>query len=273
MITRFAPTPSGYLHLGNAVNAQLVAWLAAQHDGRMVLRIDDMDAPRSRPEYVDDVFDLLHWLGLVWQDGPRDSLDFAARHSQQARRSHYWSELEAARSNGLEVYACACTRTMRTGPATGGCPGGCRAAGLEYEETRTALRVHVPLGTSVLVGDEPVALDTTMGDFVVWRRDGLPTYQLVSVIEDREAGTTHLVRGEDLRESTAAQLFLAPSLQARDFTGATFLHHGLVVAADGSKLSKSQASSGPLARTDRMRDLVRERAEAMGRPLGISSPR
>ena len=128
MITRFAPTPSGYLHLGNAVNAQLVAWLALSADGEIRLRIDDMDAPRSRGEYVEDIFNTLAWLEIDWKGGPTDSEDFLQRHSMRGRTEHYRAELEQARGRGLEVYACTCSRSQLRGPPVGGCPGGCREA-------------------------------------------------------------------------------------------------------------------------------------------------
>ncbi len=113
-----------------------------------------------------------------------------------------------------------------------------------------------------------------MGDFVVWRRDDLPAYQLVSVIEDRDAAVTHIVRGRDLLPSTAAQLFLAPYLRADALLEADIRHHELVKATSGEKLSKSQGGDvARLPRTDEARAVVHRTAEMLGAPLGITPPR
>lgn len=272
MITRFAPTPSGYLHLGNAANAILVSWLAQQHGGTLILRIDDMDATRVRREYVEDVFTLLTWLHVPWQSGPEDVDDFDAGFSMRRRTEYYRAELRAAQARGLEVYACTCSRSQLTSPATGGCPGGCRTAALPYEVGRTALRAHVPRGTLISVDGAVIPVDEVIGDAVLWRRDDLPAYHLASVVEDRDAAVTHVVRGRDLVESTALQLFLAPYLGAEGFVETAFVHHGLVTGNDGAKLSKSQLSTGGrLPRTEQQRDEVLRTAAALGVPHGIAS--
>jgi glutamyl/glutaminyl-tRNA synthetase len=261
MITRFAPTPSGYLHLGNAVNAQLVAWLAAAHGGTVALRIDDMDAPRYRPEYVRDIFRTLEWLGIDWQLGPVDESDFEAHHSLRHRTAYYRAELSAAADRGLRLYACRCTRSQLTGPPSGGCPGGCRDAGHAHAAGETSVRACVPAD-----------LCPEIGDVVLWRRDDLPAYHLASVIEDRDLAVTHVVRGEDLRASTQVQLFLAPYLDAVSFTAACIVHHGLVTDADGSKLSKSTLRGEPLPRTPALRESILRAASDIGATVGITPP-
>ena len=259
VLTRFAPTPSGYLHLGNAVNAVLVARLAEQAGGRVGLRIDDIDAARARGAYVEDIHGLLDWLGIK----------VAQSWSQSERLDRYREVKDSA--SGLLTYACGCSRRELSGPATGGCPGGCRAAGLPLRPGGTALRVVVPENTAVEVDGVFVRLDLVMGDFVVWRRDDLPAYQLASVVDDVDLGMTHIVRGVDLLESTAAQLFLARGLGLDSFASMTVLHHGLVTGTDGTKLSKSQAERGrPLPRTDEMRTLISDAADELGAPLGIT---
>jgi glutamyl-tRNA synthetase len=100
--------------------------------------------------------------------------------------------------------------------------------------------VHVPIGTTISVNDVKIHLDLELGDFVIWRRDDLPAYQLVSVIEDRDLGTTHIVRGADLLTSTAAQIFIASSLGADNVVTANYVHHSLLADASGVKLSKSR---------------------------------
>ena len=258
MVTRFAPTPSGYLHVGNAANAVLVHRLARRHGGRALLRIDDIDTARSRAEYVDDVLDLLAWLGL----------DSHGTVHQTQRLDRYRAALAAP--HGALLYACACSRRDLAGVTTGGCPGGCRGRGLEYRAGETAVRIHVPEGTVVPVDDVDVSLDETLGDFVVWRRDDQPAYQLASVVDDVELGITHIVRGTDLRESTAAQLFLADQLGLASFATITVLHHALATGADGTKLSKSQAVRGhPLPRTEQARTAILRLADALGAPWGL----
>ena len=153
MITRFAPTPSGYLHLGNAVNAQLIAWLAAAEDGTIALRIDDMDAPRYRSEYVRDIFETLDWLGIAWQLGPTDESDFEAHHSLRRRTERYRAELTAARERGLGLYACRCSRSQLSGPPSGGCPGGCREADHSHVVGETSIRAIVPADVCPEIGD------------------------------------------------------------------------------------------------------------------------
>jgi glutamyl-tRNA synthetase len=110
----------------------------------------------------------------------------------------------------------------------------------------TALRIAVDPGTTVSVGDHPIRLDTAMGDFIVWRRDDLPAYQLVSVVEDHDLAITHIVRGRDLVGSSAAQVYLAGWLGADNVIEATYVHHELLTDPTGAKLSKSnQGRTGP----------------------------
>jgi glutamyl/glutaminyl-tRNA synthetase len=122
--------------------------------------------------------------------------------------------------------------------------GGCRAFSRGHIPGETALRAVVTQGTVVAVDGANIDLATEMGDFIVWRRDDLPAYQLVSVVEDRDLGTTHIVRGKDLLVSSAAQIFLAPALAASNVADATYVHHPLINDAEGRKLSKSSLPKG-----------------------------
>ena len=239
-LTRYAPTPSGYLHAGNLRNLELTAEVAAGIGAEIALRIDDADAARYRREYVEDIFSTLERMGLAWTIGPRDVDDFEAHWSQRTRTEHYRTELMRARDRGLMVYACTCSRSQQRGPASGGCAGGCRSRGDAFEPGASALRVAVPRETSITVGEQRVLLDVEMGDFIIWRRDDLPAYQLVSVVEDRDLGTTHIVRGRDLLPSSAAQVFLAHAFGAPNVAAATYVHHELITDSDGRKLSKSR---------------------------------
>jgi glutamyl-tRNA synthetase len=245
LVTRIAPTPSGFLHAGNRLNFRRTADLAAELGAELALRIDDVDASRYRREYAEDIFATLEEMGIAWTVGPRDVDDFEAHWSQRAKTEVYRAELERALSRGLQAYACSCSRSVQSGPASGGCAGGCRDRDLPLEPGRTALRVAVDPGTAVDVGMEQVSLDSEMGDFIVWRRDDLPAYQLVSVVDDRDLGVTHIVRGRDLLPSSAAQVHLAPWLEAEGVAQATYVHHEIVTDASGAKLSKSTLAQGP----------------------------
>ena len=243
-ITRLAPTPSGFLHEGNALNFLLVARLGQEQDALVALRIDDIDVPRCRPEYVDDIFAVLDWLQIAWERGPRDRSDLESTHSLSLRTEYYREQLRDARAAGLEIFACRCTRAEISAAGGRGCIGSCRA-----------------VGYALVAGESVLRASTPMGDVVLWRRDDLPAYHLASIIEDRDLGTTLVVRGEDLLETTAVQRHLAPYFGALGFVNATFVHHPLVVGADGSKLSKSRSTAGPMVRSDELRSRLESMAQ------------
>lgn len=271
MLTRIAPTPSGFLHEGNAVNALVTSWWATQDDLTVALRLDDLDGPRIRQEYVDDVFEVLTWLGIHWSVGPTDAHESVPQRVRRVEECR--SALEDARAADLPAYACACSRRMLIKPPTGGCPGGCRSLDLALDPGRTALRVAVPVGTMVQVENESIPVDRVLGDFVIWRRDDLPAYQWSSLVEDTAMGTTHILRGDDLRPSTAAQLFLAGFLPDSSLGEATIRHHSLLTDANGAKLSKSQLRTvSGLPRTPSMREHLEELAAGIASPLGIRTP-
>ncbi len=259
-ITRIAPTPSGFLHLGNAVNFALISLLAARWDAQTVLRIDDMDSSRSRPEYVDDIFATLEWLEIPWTRGPRDRSEFERGFTMAARTDYYRSQLELLDASGLEIFACKCSRADLA--ATSGllCAGDCRTAGHELVAGSTALRLRIPRGTVVRMNDSTIDLAEAHGDVVLWRRDGLPAYHLATVIEDRDLGVTDIVRGQDLLESSALHTWLAPHLGAENLARANFVHHALLTNEAGEKLSKSASAPDMRERTSSMRELVRSHA-------------
>lgn len=271
--TRLAPTPSGYLHAGNAWSF-LITWLAARaRGGKVHLRIDDLDAARLRPEYVDDIFASLEWLGLDWDTGPRDAAEFRAAFSQSLRLGEYRSLLErlaasgSSGSDGPVVYPCACSREKaRNDSEAAGTPGiyagTCRNAAIPWERsayTRGAgpapagageglhLRARVPGNAQVTMavptlGGETLHPGREMGDFVVWQKNGLPAYQLASVADDEALGIDLVVRGSDLLASSGAQLWLAGQAGVAGFPAAVFLHHPLLLGPDGGKLSKSEGA-------------------------------
>ena len=269
MITRIAPTPSGYLHVGNCVNFLLVDWLARGLAGQVNLRIDDVDAERYRTEYVDDIFRVLPWLAIDWQQGPRSRSEFEERFASRDRVEYYRSHLAALEAAEL-VYACECSRADLRAADSRSCVKDCAGRHLPLVAGSTALRARVPSGTRIEIDGEVIDVEAELGDFVVWRRDDLPAYQLASLIEDRDAGITHVVRGRDLLPSTAAQLFLAPTLSAGNFSRAMFVHHDLVTGSDGSKLSKSQLGGGPMELDDDTYARIVEAAAGIALDVGLT---
>jgi len=238
---RFAPTPSGFLHIGNALNFTL-NWLVARPDGgKILLRIDDLDAERKRPEYVADIFESLEWLGLDWDEGPGlieavtsshrlniSVADFEKNWSQHRRLPLYFKALEKLRDTGL-LFACRKSR-RDLAPFGGDYPPEFREQNLRLDDEDVAWRIETPSGFP-------------LPDFVVRRRDGIPAYQLASLVDDLHFGVTHVVRGADLEASTRAQLYLAECLGETNFLKIKFLHHPLITDAQGEKLSKSAGAS------------------------------
>ncbi|OUJ73630.1 glutamate--tRNA ligase family protein [Hymenobacter crusticola] len=280
---RFAPTPSGYLHLGNAVNFVLTWLLVRRTGGTLHLRIDDLDRARLRPAYLANIFHTLDWLGLDYDTGPRDPADFEQHYSQRHYLASYQNLLEQLRHQPGLVYACTCSRTDVLALAPDGrYPGTCRHRGLSLDTPGAAWRVHVPDEAVVSFtdgwqGQVMVALGQALGDFVIRKKDGAPAYQIGSVVDDLRLGTTLIVRGADLLPSTAAQLWLAQHLPATAAFNATriqFLHHALLPGPDGQKLSKSQQQPlerGVLAQAAGPQVVYQAVAQLLGLPLEASS--
>lgn len=267
--TRLAPTPSGYLHAGNAVNFLLVRWLADDLGARVVLRIDDLDTDRSRPAYVDDIFAVLDWLGIAWDEGPSSAADLVARFSLELRRDAHYAVAQHLLEIG-QAYPCACSRRDGGGQR---CVAQCRAAGLPWRAGQTALRLHIPAGTRATAEGEAVDLAAAVGDPILWRREGQASYHLANVVEDQRMRVTHVVRGADLRESSALHVHLAGLLGADAVAQARYLHHPLLVDAAGGKLSKSQLRVGPMDRTPALAHQILDLAEGLAPTIGISPRR
>lgn len=226
--TRIAPTPSGFLHLGNILSFSITRALAQQSGAKMVLRIDDLDRGRAEKRYIDDVFDTLHFLGIQWDEGPRNTEEFEKEYSQLHRMDSYRQALQRLRDDN-EIYACICSRTaiLRDSPDNS-YPGTCRDAGIPLDTANACWRLRT-------TGKLP----SSMQDFIVRKRDGFPAYQLTSVIDDLHYGIDLVVRGEDLRDSTLAQQYLADILREDRFREITFIHHPLLLDTAGKKLSKT----------------------------------
>ncbi|HWE36799.1 MAG TPA: tRNA glutamyl-Q(34) synthetase GluQRS [Isosphaeraceae bacterium] len=244
-VGRLAPSPTGGLHLGNA-RTFLIAWLDARsRGGEVVLRIEDIDASRVRPEAITGAVADLAWLGLDWDDGPI---------LQSSRLGHYREALDRLRVREL-VYPCTCTRAdiARSGSAPHASdegptyPGTCadRSAGdaNALGDRPFAWRFRVPQGSvdwdDLYLG--PMALDPSLvgGDFVVGRSNGPPSYQLAVVVDDAAMGVNRVVRGDDLTTSTPRQILIddALGLPRPDFGQVP-----LVVEPDGRRLAKRDRS-------------------------------
>lgn len=245
--TRIAPTPSGFLHLGNIYSFVLTATLAQRRGARILLRVDDLDRQRAQPAYIQDIFDTLTFLEIPWHEGPRNALEFEREYSQVHRMELYREALRALREKQA-LFACDCSRSkILQADASGAYTGHCRARGVPFDATEVSWRLRtdseVPLTMRTLGEPVMAALPREQHDFVVRKKDGAPAYQLASVVDDEHFGVDLTVRGMDLWPSTLAQLYLARVLGREKFMETTFYHHPLIVGPDGGKLSKSAGAT------------------------------
>lgn len=246
--TRIAPTPSGYLHLGNAWSFALTAAIAKHHNASVLLRIDDLDRERINSAYVQDVFDTLNFLQIPWQEGPANLLDYENTYSQVHRLPLYQTRLQQLRDEG-RVFACECSRAqiLRDNP-DGVYPGTCRHKSIPLDAPGVQWRLDTSAEIKLVVGDlagnvTHHQLPPAMQYFVVRKKDGYPAYQLASVADDVHYGVNLIVRGADLWDSTLAQLYLAQVLGLDSFTQTRFHHHELMMAGPDKKLSKSDGAT------------------------------
>jgi glutamyl/glutaminyl-tRNA synthetase len=240
--SRLAPTPSGFLHIGNAYNFLFTFLLVQKHQGKLVLRIDDMDVKRVKPCYIDDLFDILKWLGIFWDYGPQNASE-VEQFSQQNRLSLYYQYLEQLKKSD-QLYACNCNKNMLQ---------------LPFADVETCLSKNLPFTGNCswrfISKKEPisfydyhtkqvitVAEEDAIFNPILKRKDGLPAYQLTSLIDDIEHDINVIVRGKDLIASTSLQLALSQSLNLHSFNNVKFYHHPLVIDEFGKKLSKSAGS-------------------------------
>ena len=246
--TRFAPAPTGWLHLGHAVNAVWVWGLARAFHGQVVLRIEDHDRGRSRPEFERGILDDLSWLGL----GPDEGVDagglLTLRQSDHGAR--YAGALATLDAAG-RVYACTCSRrdiVVAAGDSPNGetrYPGTCRVADTPRASTsarRVRLDDTVEQFTDLRLGVREQRPAEQCGDVLVRDRHNDWTYQWCVTTDDRDQAIDVVIRGEDILSSTGRQLALARLLGRA--TPPLFLHHPLVTHADGAKLSKANRDTG-----------------------------
>ena len=327
IISRIAPTPSGFLHAGNVYNFLLTYLFTRAFDGILYLRIDDYDLPRYRRQYVENIFRVLDMLGIDFDGGPGGVGEFETKFSSKFRLGAYTNALKKLEQKGV-CYACECSHSMKNSFKNGIYTRVCAKKNLKFKKDETAMRLSTIDGAQILVGQNLINFDalrgdadglanqtsgfcgneqTTqngtanglknsadlvgsgrekpdgekfspnaaenlnssnlgvlnltdeaafemekfaqaqsinlaqiLGDFVVWKKDDTPAYNLASLVDDEMLGVNLLVRGEDLLACSAAQKYMAQML-GYDFAGANFIHHGLL-AHGGKKLSKSSSA-------------------------------
>ncbi|MDR2081968.1 MAG: hypothetical protein LBP54_08835 [Campylobacteraceae bacterium] len=236
MITRIAPTPSGYIHAGNVLNFTLTYILAKHIGTKIELRIDDIDQNRSKMEYIDDIFKTLQKLELTWDAGAKNRDDFLKNYSFSKKQEIFFAKLNALiKLNPDDFYICKCPRNKP-------CNGGCAALKLELEKNKTALKMRIKNGAMVKLGEKIVDLGKIMGDVTLWQKEGFASYHLASLFSDEERGINFIVRGVDLFDSSALQLYMAKIFGFENFLKTTFVHHPLILDEKGGKLSKTKGS-------------------------------
>jgi glutamyl/glutaminyl-tRNA synthetase len=258
---RLAPSPTGLLHLGHA-KTFLTAHSRARHaNGTLILRNEDLDLQRSRPEFYDAMLEDLHWLGIQWDEGPDIGGPFAP-YSQSQRRASYLVTFNQLRNAGC-IYPCTCSRKdlalSTSAPHENTAapnedddpiyPGTCRPApgaatshlqNLPSSHSAVNWRFRVPDGEAIAFhdqhfGPQQYIAGRDFGDFLVWRRDSVPSYQLACVVDDAAMRITEVVRGADLLKSTARQLLL---FRALGLEPPAWYHCPLVTDSAGQRLAK-----------------------------------
>jgi glutamyl/glutaminyl-tRNA synthetase len=234
---RFAPSTTGPAHPGTLL-AALLCWLDARSRGaRLVLRLEDLDPERCRPEWSDAMVEALDWLGL----------DFDAVAAQSSRAGDHAAALDRLAAAG-RLYPCRCTRSALRAAGAGAYPGTCRERALPrggWRAAREPLRARLPGGRIELADESGLAIagdpSRDPGDPVVRRRDGAIAYHLAGVVDDAAAGVTRVVRGRDLADTTPTQVALQRLL---DLPTPSYRHHLLLLEPRGDKLAKLHGAVG-----------------------------
>lgn len=251
---RLAPSPTGYLHLGHARTFWTAQQRALKHNGVLVLRNEDLDPDRCRPEFSSALMEDLRWFGFRWQEGP-DGGGLFGPYLQSERLGHYADAFRKLREGGY-VYPCVCSRrdvqralqAPHQGDEEPVYPGTCRSAkatdASHLSGARVNWRFRVPDGESVsfsdnCLGAQSFVAGSDFGDFVVWRHDGIPSYQLAVTVDDAAMRITEVVRGRDLLASTARQILI---YRALELTPPAFYHCPLLTDEHGVRLAKRHAA-------------------------------
>jgi len=249
---RLAPSPTGLLHLGHASTFLIAGARAREANGALALRNEDLDTQRSRPEFYRAMLEDLHWLGINWQEGP-DVGGSCGPYSQSERREHYLAAWRQLRDTGF-LYPCRCSRKDLAqavsapqdnddeGPIY---PGTCRplpsSTQKDYvDPAGVNWRFRVPDGEAIgsddrHFGRQHFVAGRDFGDFILWRRDDVPAYQLACVVDDAAMRITEVVRGADLLKSTARQLLI---YRALGLEPPEWYHCPLITDANGQRLAK-----------------------------------
>jgi len=254
---RFAPSPTGYMHVGNARTALFNYLFARHHGGTFVLRIEDTDIERHSEDAVEVIYEALKWMGLDWDEGPLKEGDFGP-YRQSERRDIYQKYIDILKNKGL-VYECFCTKeeldSIRQEQLKRGLPpkytGKCRHLSeadkekLRKEGRKPVLRFKVPQDRTVVwkdlvKGAISIGADQLGGDFVIVRSNGMPVYNFVVVIDDALMKISHVIRGEDHISNTPKQILL---YEALGFKVPEFAHLPMILGEDRSKLSKRHGST------------------------------
>jgi glutamyl-tRNA synthetase len=251
---RIAPSPTGYLHVGHAITFWRAQERARKAGGKLVLRIDDLDEDRCRREYRDAVVEDLHWFGLRWDEGPDVGGAFGP-YTQSARREKYLAVWKRLRNAGL-LYPCTCSR--RDVLQSAGAPhheneepvypGTCRLEKGTVSDLDAPAghnwRFRVPDGEAMQFVDQRLGTQSAIagvdfGDFIVWRKDDVPAYQLAVVADDAAMQISEVVRGADLLLSTFRQLLI---YRALGLSVPRFYHTELIRDSEGQRLAKRHDS-------------------------------
>ncbi|HVU07572.1 MAG TPA: tRNA glutamyl-Q(34) synthetase GluQRS [Verrucomicrobiae bacterium] len=244
---RLAPSPTGYLHLGHAKTFWMAQQHAKQNGGELILRNDNLDTSRCKPEFVSAMLEDLRWFGFEWNEGPDIGGKFAP-YNQSERMNFYRVALEKLRAGNF-IYPCTCSRKDILQSASAPhledeepiYSGKCRLnREAEIQNKKFSWRFRVPDDETISFhdgnfGEQKFVAGKDFGDFVVWRHDDVPAYQLACIVDDSAMQITEVVRGADLLVSTARQLLL---YRALDLTPPKFFHCQLVLDGYGQRLAK-----------------------------------
>jgi glutamyl/glutaminyl-tRNA synthetase len=247
---RLAPSPTGVLHIGHAATFWMAYQRSLQNNGVLVLRDEDLDPQRSKPAFAEAMLEDLRWLGIRWQKGPDIGGPYGP-YRQSQRRAFYLETWRKLRDSGT-IYPCTCSRKdlglSASAPNEGDdeplYSGQCRnkiGEAANYAEPKGVnWRFRVPDGENIRfddqhLGQQSYIVGRDFGDFVIWRRDDVPAYQLAVVVDDAEMQITEVVRGADLLKSTARQLLL---IRALGLATPSYFHCDLIRDASGMRLAK-----------------------------------